>query len=209
MLHLRALTISFAVAIAVSCGERGFANEKVRAKRHVVVVVWDGMRPDFVSEENTPVLWKLAQEGVIFRNHHAVYPSATNVNGTAMVTGVYPGKNGVIANYVYRPDIDRKRSVFVETPAVVDKGDELSGGNYVSSSTIAELVQNAGGRTAIATAKTVGLLLDRHVAPGRTKNCVTLFAGKALPETLLNEIVAALGPFPSALCRKTSGLRKP
>ena len=24
--------------------------------RHVVVVVWDGMRPDFVSEQNTPML---------------------------------------------------------------------------------------------------------------------------------------------------------
>jgi predicted AlkP superfamily pyrophosphatase or phosphodiesterase len=66
MLHLRALAILFAVAIALSRGEPGFANEKVRAKRHVVVIVWDGMRPDFVSEENTPGLWKLAHEGVIF-----------------------------------------------------------------------------------------------------------------------------------------------
>jgi predicted AlkP superfamily pyrophosphatase or phosphodiesterase len=202
MLHLRALTISFAVAIAVSCGARGFANEKVRAKRHVVVVVWDGMRPDFVSEENTPVLWKLAQEGVVFRNHHAVYPSATNVNGTAMVTGVYPGKNGVIANYVYRPDIDRTRSVFVEAPAVVDKGDELSGGKYVASPTIAELVQRAGGRPAVATTKTVGLLLNRHVSAGRPQSGITLFAGKALPRDVLHPIVATLGPFPSASLEK-------
>jgi membrane-anchored protein YejM (alkaline phosphatase superfamily) len=60
MLHLRAL-----------------AHEKVQADRHVVVVVWDGMRPDFVSEQNTPALWQLAREGVVFRNHHSVYPSAT------------------------------------------------------------------------------------------------------------------------------------
>ena len=202
MQHFRALTISFAVAIALSCAGRGFAEEKVRAKRHVVIVVWDGMRPDFVSEENTPTLWKLAKEGVIFRNHHPVYPSATNVNGTAMVTGVYPGKNGVIANYLYRPDIDRKRSVFVETPAVVAKGDELSGGKYVAFSTIAELVQRAGGRTATATTKTVGLLLNRHVDPVRPSNGVTLFAGKALPGDVLNPIVAALGPFPSASLQK-------
>ena len=71
-------------------------------ERHVVIVVWDGMRPDLVSEQNTPMLWKLAREGVTFRNHHAAYPSATMVNGTAMVTGVYPGKNGIIANHVYR-----------------------------------------------------------------------------------------------------------
>jgi len=198
MLHLRGLTISLTVAIALSCGERGFANEKVPAKRHVVVVVWDGMRPDFVSEKNTPALWKLAHEGVIFRNHHAVYPSATMVNGTALVTGIYPGKSGIIANHEYRPEIDRNRPIDVEIPAVVDKGDELSGGKYISVPTIAELIQKAGGRTAIASAKTVGLLLDRHVIPVGPKNGVTLFVGKTLPPDALAPIVATLGPFPSA-----------
>jgi predicted AlkP superfamily pyrophosphatase or phosphodiesterase len=128
----------------------------------VVVVVWDGMRPDFVSEHNTPALWKLSREGVTFRNHHAVYPSATMVNGTALVTGVYPGKNGLIANHVYRPDIDLHHTVDVELPPVVKKGDEVSGGKYISVPTLAELVQRAGGRTTIAAAKTVGLLLDRQ-----------------------------------------------
>ena len=166
--------------------------------RHVVVVVWDGMRPDFVSEETTPTLWKLAHEGVSFRNHHPVYPSATMVNGTAMVTGVYPGKSGVIANYVYRPDIEAHVAIAVESPAVVKKGDQLSNGKYISVPTIAELVQRAGGRTAVASAKTVGLLLDRRVGIGPAKNCTTLFAGSALPDGVLARIAAALGPFPSA-----------
>ncbi|HZR78259.1 MAG TPA: hypothetical protein VFA58_03580, partial [Chthoniobacterales bacterium] len=38
-----------------------------RKDRHVVVIVWDGMRPDFVTEQNTPALWRLARSGVIFR----------------------------------------------------------------------------------------------------------------------------------------------
>jgi len=166
--------------------------------RHIVVVVWDGMRPDFVSEETTPTLWKLAREGVTFRNHHAVYPSATMVNGTALVTGVYPGKNGVIANYEYRPEIDRSRSINIESPAAVSRGDEVSGGKFISVPTITELVQRAGGRTVIASAKTVGLLLDRHAGIGTAKNCVTLFSGQALPRDILPPIVDALGPFPSA-----------
>src|SRR5437870_8876788 len=144
--------------------------------RHVVVVVWDGMRPDFVSEQNTPALWKLSREGVTFRNHHAVYPSATMVNGTALVTDAYPGKNGIIANHVYRPDIDLNHAIDVEIPAVVKKGDELSGGKYISVPTIAELVQRAGGRTVIATAKTVGLLLDRHPDMANRLNSVNRVA---------------------------------
>src|SRR5215468_12554062 len=133
-----------------------------KSERHVVIVVWDGMRPDFVTEQNTPMLWKLAREGITFRNHHSVYPSATMVNGTAMVTGVYPGKSGIIANHVYRPDIDPHHAIDVELSPVVKKGDELSGGKYIAAPTIAELVQHAGARSLIAAAKTVGLLLDRH-----------------------------------------------
>ena len=168
-----------------------------KPEHHVVVVVWDGMRPDFVTEQNTPTLWKLAREGITFRNHHAVYPSATMVNGTAIVTGIYPGKNGIIANHVYRPDIDPHHSIDVELPAVVKKGDEVSGGKYILVPTIAELVQHAGGRTVIASAKTVGLLLDRQADVGTAKNCVTLFAGKSLPAEIIPSITATLGPFPS------------
>jgi predicted AlkP superfamily pyrophosphatase or phosphodiesterase len=186
------------LVLVFSLGFISLAEDASKFDRHVVVVVWDGMRPDFVSEETTPTLWKLAREGVTFRNHHAVYPSATQVNGTALVTGVYPGRSSVIANYAYLPEIDRKRSISVENPTVVGKGDELSGGRYVSVPTITDLVQRAGGRTVIASAKTVGLLLDRHAGSGTAKNCVTLFASQALPRGVLNPIVAALGPFPSA-----------
>jgi len=186
--------------------------EEPNESRHVVIVVWDGMRPDFVSEQNTPALWKLAREGVTFRNHHAVYPSATMVNGTAMVTGVYPGRNGITANHVYRPDIDPHHAVDVELLPVVNKGDDLSGGKYISVPTVAELVQRAGGGTVIAAAKTVGLLLDRKAGtnPGdgtgseddsgtrRAKRSLTLFAGKSVPADILSSISEKLGPFPSA-----------
>jgi arylsulfatase A-like enzyme len=196
-----------------------------KSERHVVVVVWDGMRPDFVSEQNTPTLWKLAREGVTFRNHHAVYPSATNVNGTAMVTGVYPGKSGIIANYVYRPDIDPHHAVSIELPSVVEKGDQLSGGKYISAPTIAQFVQRAGARSLIASAKTVGLLLDRQLGVRRNvgdlsnrntkqqnavalKKSVTLSAGLCLPNMALAPITEALGPFPSDHLQKDSWTTK-
>jgi predicted AlkP superfamily pyrophosphatase or phosphodiesterase len=98
------------------------------------------------------------------------------VNGTALLTGVYPGKNGIIANHVYRSDIDLNHAIDVEIPAVVKKGDELSGGKYISVPTIAELIQRAGGCTVIATAKTVGLLLDRHPDVANRLNSVNRVA---------------------------------
>ena len=188
----------------------GFAAAIVPAKseRHVVVVVWDGMRPDFVTEQNTPALWKLAREDVTFRNHHSVYPTATMVNGTAIATGVYPGKSGIIANHVYRPDIDPHHAVDVELSPTVKKGDELSGGKYIAVPTIADLAERAGDRSVIAAAKTVGLLLDRRPNDVGAKNNVTLFEGKALPSASLDPITERLGPFPSAHLQRDSWTAK-
>jgi arylsulfatase A-like enzyme len=165
------------------------------SNKHVVVVVWDGMRPDFVTEQNTPTLWKLAQKGVTFRNNHAVYPSATIVNGTAIVTGEYPSRNGILANHVYRADIDGRKSIDVENASVVRKGDNLSSGKYIAAPTIVELLDKKGERTAIASAKTVGLLFDRHADSHNGEN---IFAGQSLPADALGSIAKLLGAFPPA-----------
>src|SRR5207237_2603501 len=106
-----------------------------------VCVVWDRMRADFVSEQNTPTLWKLAKEGVTFRNHHSVYPSAKIVNGTAITTGVYPDHSGILANHDYLPTIDARKSIDVENVAVVHKGEDDSDGNDLSVPTFAELLR--------------------------------------------------------------------
>ncbi len=202
--------LQFSIAFAIACWFCALAAGAAPSNpsRHVIVVVWDGMRPDSVTEQNTPALCKLAREGVIFRNHHSVYPSATMVNGTALVTGIYPGKNGIIANHVYRPEIDPHHAVDVELPPVVKKGDEISEGQYISVPTIAELVQRAGGRSVIATAKTVGLLLNRHAGVGAGKNCVTLFAGNSLPPGTVGLISERNGAFPSAHLQRDSWTTK-
>jgi predicted AlkP superfamily pyrophosphatase or phosphodiesterase len=189
---LRATCLS--ILAAILCGF-SLARSLAAESHHVVVVVWDGMRPDFVSEQNTPALWKLAQSGITFRNHHAVYPSATIVNGTAIATGVYPGHSGIIANHDYYRGIDDRKSIDVENSAVVRKGDKLSGGKYIEVPTIAELLRERGEHTAIATAKTVGLLLDRHIDLRTGQN---IFAGGSLVPDAINAMMKTLGGFPPA-----------
>ena len=167
----------------------------VAADKHVVLVVWDGMRPDFVTEQNTPTLWNLARSGVTFRNHHPVYPSATIVNGTALVTGDYPNRDGILANHLYRPDITNRRSIDVETAPVVRKGDEVSNGKYLGAPTVVELLHERGEKTAIATAKTVGFLFDRR---GDGRRGQHIFAGESLQPDAVQSVVKSLGQFPPA-----------
>jgi arylsulfatase A-like enzyme len=165
--------------------------------RHVVVLVWDGMRPDFVTERNTPTLWKLAHDGVTFRHHHSVYPTATNVNGAAIATGVYPNRNSLLANREYRPLINPRNAFENGEPAIIKKGDEVSGGKYLASPTITEIVRGAGRRTAIAGTKSVAFLHDRHAewTTAASKDSLTKFAAAPMPPSVREETLRLLGPF--------------
>src|SRR5271167_4771670 len=69
--------------------------------RIVVLMVWDGLRPDFVTQRDTPNLFRLAREGVRFDRHHSIFPTLTMVNATALATGALPGVNGLEGNNFY------------------------------------------------------------------------------------------------------------
>lgn len=191
-----AATLGVSATIGCSLGQAAPPGQSAAPERHVVIVVWDGMRPDLVTPENAPTLCQLGQAGVIFRNHHAVYLSATHVNGTAIETGMYPQHSGLIANYDYEPRIDKKKFVSTEQASVIQKGDELSHGKYLKVPTLAELVRRSGGRTAVAAAKTVGFLLDRQPDPHAGAHGVTLSAGDSLPAAALAPMEAGVGLFP-------------
>lgn len=164
--------------------------------RRVVVVVFDGMRPDFISERDTPNLLKLEGEGVYFAHHHPVYVSSTEVNGTAIATGAYPARSTIIANVDYRPRIDGQLPVNIEVPATVRKGDEVSGGRYIDSPTVAEILHSRGLDTIIAGSKQVALLHDRSRRPNDSGVSPVLFEGATLPPYLEDSIGKAMGDFP-------------
>src|SRR4051794_14983974 len=184
------------------CGLTALSAEtetKPSSDRHVVIVVWDGMRPDFVTPEHAPTLWKLAQEGVTFRHHHSIYPTATNVNGAAIATGVYPNRNTLLANREFRPRIDPRRAFENADAAVITKADEVTGGKYIAAPTLAEMITKAGRRTAIAGTKSVVLLHNRHAEfTDATMKDVTRFAAIPMPAALRDETVRLLGPFLTA-----------
>ncbi|HEV3410060.1 MAG TPA: alkaline phosphatase family protein, partial [Chthoniobacterales bacterium] len=170
------------------------AQEQRAQAKHVVLIVWDGMRADFVTEEHTPNLWKMGQEGVVFRRHHSVYPTATNVNGTAMATGVFPARSGVIANQEYRPAIDAENPVDTAVSRNIRKGDEASGGRYLAVPTVPEILQRSGRRTAIAGTKWITTLFNRQRVGAAEGNQVVV-DGKAWPEAT-QRALDSLGDYP-------------
>jgi arylsulfatase A-like enzyme len=181
---------------ALLCMAGRAASADAPLPHRVVVVVFDGMRPDFVSAQTTPNLWALSQEGVTFAHHHPVYLSSTEVNGTAIATGAYPSRSTVIANVDYRPRIDPQLTIGIEAPATVRRGDEVSGGRYIAVPTVAEILHAHGLRTVVAGSKQVALLHDRMRRPNEPGASPVLYEGAALPPAIEAPILQAMGDFP-------------
>ena len=184
------------ILLAVLLGVFSPSARAAGKARHVVVIVWDGMRPDFITESNTPTLHQLAKQGVWFDNHHPVYISATEVNGTAIATGDYPSHDGLVANKDFLPKIDPKKPVHTEDISAVRKGDEVSQGHYLKAATTAEILRQKGLRTVVAGAKPVALLHDRSERSSASDD-VTLYAGQTIPANILETITNLYGNFPS------------
>ncbi|HMP84347.1 MAG TPA: alkaline phosphatase family protein [Verrucomicrobiota bacterium] len=173
---------------------------------HVVVVVWDGMRPDAISRKHTPTLHKLAREGVMFANHHSIFCTATDVNGAAIATGAYPANSGVIANNDFFPLINSNKPVKIATVAAIRKGDELTGGNFILRPTLAETLRAAGKSTAIAGTKMVALLHDRDE---RDEGCghICIHEGGTTPPGAIASLTNVLGSFPRSVSGQTREAR--
>jgi arylsulfatase A-like enzyme len=163
------------------------------------MMVWDGLRPDSVTAQNTPTLFKLAQRGVTFSRHHPVYPSSTEVNGAALATGVYPARDGIMGNREYRPAINAVKPVAMEELETVRKGE--GEGSYIAVATVAEILQQNGNRTAVAGSKGVALLADRSAEPksDAARASADVFAGEATSAATLDAVVKAQGAFPAKI----------
>lgn len=171
------------------------ARAETPPARHVVLVVFDGMRPDFVTPEITPNLWALAQRGVFFAHHHPVYLSSTEVNGTAMATGAYPAHSGIIANKDFRPEIDAQKTVDTQDPETIRRGDVVTQGHYLGAPTVAEILHAHGRATAVSGAKQVALLHDRGERTGAAAGSPIVYEGASAPKSV-TDALAALGAFP-------------
>jgi predicted AlkP superfamily pyrophosphatase or phosphodiesterase len=168
------LAILLVFVAAPARGQESVAVHRGRG-RIVVLMVWDGLRPDSVTQRDTPNLFRLAREGVRFDRHHSIFPTLTMVNATALATGAPPGVNGLEGNVFYLPpsivpaaaagvspleakpgaptiEKDSKgRMVWAEgTRAIIElnRTDEFKG-RLIGLDTIAQEVEREGGYVAV------------------------------------------------------------
>ena len=76
-----------------------------------LVIVVDGLRPDYVTPALMPRLAGLGQRGIVFNAHHSVLPTVTRVNASSLATGTYPESHGLLGNTVYIPAVNATKGL--------------------------------------------------------------------------------------------------
>ena len=167
----------------------------------MLVFVVDGLRPDSITAEDAPTLFRLRAEGVDLVNSHAVFPTVTRVNAAAIATGTQPGTNGLVGNQMFVPAVDARRAFDTGNYRNFLTLDQATGGRGLQAPTLAERLHARGlvlagvssGSTGSAfllnpkSVSGIGALVNGYLDPGKTM---------AYPAGISEAVLARFGPAP-------------
>lgn len=106
--------------------------------RKILIVLVDGLGPEYFEKSELPNLKQLAREGW-YKVGEGVIPSVTNVNNASLVTASFPRDHGITTNFYH----DRNTG----------QSFELESSEFLLCPTIFERAREVGWRTALVTSK--------------------------------------------------------
>ena len=191
---LRHLLVPFACVAALA----GSAHAATPSPHHrVIVFVWDGMRPDAISAQDTPNLLALSQRGVFFTDNHSTYPTFTMANASSFATGAFPGQIGFYGNSFYAPGgeglnakgeaADFQDPIYTEDYAVLRDLDRHEDGALLEVPTLLATAHKAGLTTAVI-GKSGPAFLQDYKLPNVGGDNVLLDENTVLPLAFAREL---------------------
>jgi Type I phosphodiesterase / nucleotide pyrophosphatase len=159
-----------AAILSATLTSAAFAQTPASRPYNVVLFVADGLRSPMVDDSTAPALAAIARDGVNLRNSHALLPTFTTANASAMATGHLLGDTGDFSNTIYAgfevPAAAMSVTPFLESDPVLADVDEHFSGNYLDEATILKLARDKGYSTA-AVGKIGPALIFDHTKEGR------------------------------------------
>ncbi len=89
--------------VRAAAGSGGVNDPAVRGRPYVVLVSFDGFRPDYLDRFHTPGFERLAARGARADGLVTVFPSVTFPGHYSLATGLYPEAHGIVGNRFYDP----------------------------------------------------------------------------------------------------------
>jgi arylsulfatase A-like enzyme len=130
-----------------------FASAAAATPHNVIIFVADGLRSRIVTDETAPALQAVRRDGVDFRNSHALFPTITTPNASAIATGHYLGDTGDFGNTLYvgqpfGPPFGGPL-VPIEDDIVQGLMNGRYGGDYLGETSLLEAARAKGYATAV------------------------------------------------------------
>jgi len=165
----------------------------------VLIVCFDGLRPDMATPGLMPNLTAFAASGVRFDDSRATFPSETRVNQAALVSGCYPARHGIVGNRFLDP---------VAAPGtVLNTGDETQlaaadrrlDGRLMEVPVLGEVLARHGMRLAVISAGTAGgaRLLHHMAEPLGGFRLALARPDASVPADRVAATLGRLGPIPA------------
>jgi hypothetical protein len=149
MRGVRLLVLAMVTVAAAAAAQAQTAGPR---PHNVVLFVADGLRARMVDDTTAPTMAAIAREGVTLRNSHALFPTFTTANASAMATGHMLGDTGDFSNTIYAgfevPGAGKSLTPFLESDPVLADIDEHFSGDYLDAPTILKLARDKGYSTA-------------------------------------------------------------
>ncbi len=164
------------------------AADESSASRSLVIIV-DGLRPDYVTPEIMPNVHAMGERGVVGEQSFAVFPSFTRPNRVSIPTGSYPRTHGLVHNHLYHPDLEDP--VHTSRPAQMAELEAVSGTPMVTAETLGEMLDEHGDRL-LALGNSCWLMNHLKKGKGYWEP-----GGRFSSEAAKAEVTAAIGDPPS------------
>ena len=169
------------------------------ADRRILIVAFDGLRPDMLSTDLTPNLVRMMAAGVSFPNSRACFPTETRVNQASLITGCLPRRHGIVANRFL--DLNATANAVIDSGdfQALTKADAALNGNLIDVPTLGEILHGAGRSFAVAGSGTAGgnCVLHRKASAFGHLNISLHGADSSTTPDLLARMIDAQGPIPA------------
>lgn len=120
-----------------SWAERGSERLKYSGNPSLLIVL-EGLRPEFFTVSLMPNLHAFSQRGVTFSSHHAVFPTLTGVNAASITTGAYPSTHGLLGDTVLLPGLDVKAVFDTREIDTLEKIQDATDGRLLTAPSLGE-----------------------------------------------------------------------
>lgn len=162
----------------------------------VLIVVFDALRPDFVTPKLMPNLTAFMANGACFTRSRSSFPTETRVNQTTVLTGCVPARHGVVANKFVADDLSP--GLLLNTGDDAALAGAAAAGPVVQVPMLGQRLAAAGRVYASLSAGTPGggRLIGLHAARDRQVRFAMRAPDRCEPANLADDLFAAIGPLP-------------